>query len=309
MKVLVTRRMHPDAVDILQKAGFEVTYHNVNSPMDKTLLRKILPDHDAVLTCITDEINPEVLHAAADKLKVVSNMAAGLDNIDVALARMLGIKVFNTPNVVTDSTADLTITLAFALLRKMNTTRNFIAGGKWKGWDPEIFVGRTFSRLSWGIIGFGNIGKAVAKKLSGFEMEVWFCNPGINEPNPYAIEKGLDALLTEADIVSLHIPLNTATINFMDKGKINRMKPSSYLINTSRGKIVNSEDLTEALRNKKIAGAAMDVFDPEPVPAGHEILTFDNVILTPHIGTATLECRREMAMEAAANIINYFKNI
>jgi len=307
MKVLVTRRIHTDAIDLLHNAGFDVKYYYENSPIDLSILKKELCEYDAVLTCITDVINQDVLESASNKLKIISNMAAGIDNIDVNVARRLGIQVFNTPNVVTESTADLTITLAFALIRKIKTAGGFISQGNWKDWDPEIFVGRSFSKLSWGIIGFGNIGKALAKKLSGFEMPVWFYDPGINEPSLYAVKKELNFLLAKADIVSLHIPLNVDTEFFINQDKLKKMKTSSYLINMARGRVVNSDDLTAALRTGEIAGAAMDVFDPEPVPSGHEILTYNNVIITPHIGTATLECRREMAVMAATNIINNLK--
>lgn len=306
-KVLVTRRIHTDAIDLLLNTGFDVKYYDENSPIDKSILKKELCEYDAVLTCITDVIDQDVLESASDKLKIISNMAAGIDNIDINVARESGIQVFNTPDVVTDSTADLTVTLAFALIRKIKTTGEFISKGNWKGWDPEIFVGRSFSKLSWGIIGFGNIGKALAGKLSGFEMPVWFYDPNVNEPSRYAVKKELSFLLANADIISLHIPLNADTTSFFNKDKLKKMKSSSYLINMSRGRVVNSNDLTVAIRTGRIAGAAMDVFDPEPVPPDHEILSFNNVIITPHIGTATLECRREMAVMAATNIINNLK--
>jgi glyoxylate reductase len=308
MKVLVTRRIHSDAIDLLLSAGYKVKYHDVNNSMDRSSLEKELPAYDAVLTCITDVIDREILKAASGKLKIISNMAAGLDNIDVDKARESGIEVYNTPGAATDSTADLTITLAFALIRKIKTAGEFISGGNWKGWDPEIFVGRSFSKLSWGIIGFGNIGKALARKLSGFGMPVWFYDPGVNDPPPCAVKKDLSFLLANADIISLHLPLNEETTHFFDRDKFGQMKPSSYLINMARGKVVNSSDLMDALHTGRIAGAALDVFDPEPVPEDHEILSFDNVIITPHIGTATLECRREMAVMAAFNIINNLKH-
>ena len=307
-KILVTRRINQNAIDILTSSGFEVKYYNENHSIDKETLIKILPEYDGVLCCVSEKIDSDLLNIAAPKLKAISNMAVGLDNIDVTLARSLGIEVFNTPNVVTESTADMTIAMAFSLTRHLLSANNFIKTGHWSGWDPEIFIGRSFSNLTWGIVGFGNIGKAVAKRLSGFGIKVYFFDPietGYSQTT--AVKTSLAVLLSMSDIISLHMPLSKETSQFFNMEKFSQMKPSSLLINMARGKIVNSVDLITALRMKTIAGAALDVFDPEPIPQNHEILRFDNVILTPHIGTATLECRRDMAVMAANNLINYFK--
>jgi glyoxylate reductase len=242
------------------------------------------------------------------RLKIISNMAVGLDNIDVEAAKELGIKVFNTPHVVTGPTADLTVTIAFALLRKIKDAEIFVRKGNWKVWDPEIFVGRNFSSLTWGIIGYGNIGKAVAKRLSGFEMKILCYDPLQTAKDRIAEFSEIDALLKKSDVVSLHLPLNEETRNFFDHRKFSLMKKDAIFINMARGGVVNSSDLLVALKQKYIAGAALDVFSPEPIPLGHEVLSYDNVIVTPHIGTATFECRKEMAEFAAKNIISNIKS-
>lgn len=299
--ILVTRRIHKDALKLLHDAGLDVMHLNKNRSPEKSILDKLIPGFDGVVCCITDKIDAVSL-TKPGHLKIISNMASGLDNIDVECARAKGIQVFNTPGIVTESTADLTVTLAFALLRNVYTAYDFIKAGKWKGWDPEIFVGRTFSALIWGIIGYGNVGQAVAKRLKGFGMNVCFYDPG-GSSDSYAVKKEISDLLRESDVVSVHVPLNPGTKHLIEKTMLGMMKPSALLINMARGEVVNSNDLVQALRDKSIGGAALDVFSPEPVPADHPILQFRNVIVTPHIGTATEECRRDMAIMAANNII------
>jgi glyoxylate reductase len=307
MKILITRRINDAAVELLRKALFDITYFDVNAPLDDSFLVTRLVEYDGILTCLSDKLYGDLLRNASSRLKAISNMAVGLDNIDVALAHDLGIAVFNTPGVVTDSTAEMTITMAFSLLRCIPDAQKFVLDGKWNGWDPEIFVGRSFSDLTWGIIGYGNIGQAVAKKLSGFNITKYFYDPFFKETDLYAIKTDLSFLLANSDIVSLHIPLDSSTKWFFDREKFSMLKHSSFLINMSRGGIINTEALIDALKSGRIGGAAMDVFDPEPIPYNHEILKFNNVLLTPHIGTATIECRRDMAIMAAQNLIDFFQ--
>jgi len=190
------------------------------------------------------------------------------------------------------------------LLRKVKEADIFVREGKWKAWDPEIFLGRNFSSLTWGIAGYGNIGKAVAKRLSGFGMKIIFYDPVEVRSDDLARSVDIEELLCEYDVISLHLPLNKDTKSFFDLRKFSLMKKDAVLINMARGGVVNSSDLLMTLKQKGIAGAALDVFDPEPVPAGHELLSMENVLLTPHIGTGTIECRKEMAEFAAKNIIN-----
>jgi glyoxylate reductase len=303
MRILLTRRIHISAKKMLENEGFEIVSFDTNQPLDKQYISDNIDKFDAILTCVSEKIDRELLSKAKDRLQIISNMAVGLDNIDVQAAKEFGIKVFNTPDVVTGPTADLTVTLAFALLRKIREADNFVRKGVWKSWDPEIFIGRNFSSLIWGIVGYGNIGKAVARRLSGFGMKIFFYDP-IGMDSDFGAEfKDIDELLINSDIISLHLPLTEETKNFFNIDKFNLMKKDAVLINMARGGVVNSSDLIEALKRKAIGGAALDVFDPEPIPAGHEILSFDNILFTPHIGTATIDCRQEMAEFAARNII------
>lgn len=307
MRILVTRKIHSSAIAMLKEAGFEVVSLDENKPCDPDFLSENIDKFDGLLSCVSERIDKTLLLKAATRLKVISNMAVGLDNIDVNTATGLGIRVFNTPDVVTGPTADLTLSLAFALIRKIGQADSFVRHGLWKSWDPEIFLGRNFSSLVWGIIGYGNIGKAVAKRLSGFGMTVLFFDPVTTNSDEYASNSSITELLRSSDVVSLHFPLTDKTVKYFDKEKFKVMKTDAILINMARGGVVNSLDLIDALRNKRIAGAAIDVFDPEPIPVTHEILSFENVIITPHIGTATLECRKGMAEMAAKNIVDNLK--
>lgn len=304
MRVLVTRKIHISAKKLLENAGFEVISFDINKPLAPQYLIDNIDKFDGVLTCVSERIDRAIMLKANGRLKIISNMAVGLDNIDVESANELGIRVFNTPGVVTGPTADLTLAIAFALLRKIKEADIFVREGLWKAWDPEIFLGRNFSSLVWGIVGYGNIGKAVAKRLSGFGMEILFYDPVENRTDNIAAYTRIDELLNKSDVISLHLPLTEDTKNFFDIRKFRLMRKDAILVNMARGGVVNSSDLLETLKQKGIAGAALDVFAPEPIPFGSEILSFENVLVTPHIGTATIECRKEMAEFAAKNIIN-----
>ena len=307
MRVLITRKINSSAKELLEKASFEVVSFDVNKPLDPQYISENIDKFDSILTCVSEKIDRNIMLKAKGRLKIISNMAVGLDNIDVESAAELGIKVFNTPGVVTGPTADLTLSVAFALLRKVTEADNFVRKGQWKAWDPEIFLGRNFSSLIWGIIGYGNIGKAVAKRLSGFGMSIIFYDPVEIRSDNFAKYTGVEELLITSDVISLHLPLTDASRDFFNLEKFCLMKKDALLINMARGGVVNSSDLLETLKQKRIAGAALDVFSPEPIPFGHEILSFKNVLLTPHIGTATVECRKEMAEYAARNIISNSK--
>jgi glyoxylate reductase len=304
MKVLITRRIHTSAREMLESSGFEIISSDINKPLDHQYLVDNIDQFDAILTCISERIDRAVLQNTKGRLKIISNMAVGLDNIDVEFANDLGIKVFNTPGVVTGPTADMTLAIAFTLLRRIKEADAFVREGSWKSWDPEIFLGRNFSSLIWGIVGYGNIGKAVATRLNGFGMKILCYDPVNNRSDNIARYVEIEELLNKSDVISLHLPLNQNTKDYFDLEKIGMMKKEAILINMARGGVVNSADLIISLKQKKIAGAALDVFSPEPIPAGHELLSLENVLVTPHIGTATIDCRKEMAELAAKNIIN-----
>jgi len=309
MKILITRKIDPEAVSLLNE-HFEVKYYNENIPLPKKLLKKEIKDYDAVLSCVSEKLDQEVIKIGLPKLKVISNMAMGLDNIDVEFAQSNSISVFNLSGLVTDATADMTLAMYLSLNRKINSAFNYVKSGNWTSWDPEIFCGRTLKNLIWGIIGFGNIGKAVAKRCLGFGTKIiyhdpYVCKTKLNGCN--IIKKSLLDLIKQSDVISIHVPLNKNTNNMINYSNLSLMKRNAVLVNMARGGVVNSNDLYRILSTKMISGAALDVFNPEPIDKGNNILDLDNILITPHIGTATIDCRKVMAVGAAMNVINYFK--
>ena len=225
-------------------------------------------------------------------------------------AKSVGITVYNTPDVVTNSTADLTFSILLSLIRKISLAQNFIKQDKWKAWDPELFLGEELSGKIFGILGFGKIGQAVARRAAGFGLNIIYYNRSIISPDSslkqYVKPVGLNELLKTSDYLSIHLPLTDETRGFIDRQTINKMKTHPIILNISRGDIVNTNDLVEALESGKIRGAALDVTSPEPLSGDHPLCHFDNCIVVPHIGTATQECRNNMAQLAAQNIINHF---
>lgn len=305
MKILITRRVHPEAVFLLRE-HFDVEYSGENRPFDVEKLNKVAGNYDGILSNISERFDAELLMKSAHKLKVISNMAVGTDNIDTEAAMQFGIKVFNTPDVVTAPTADFTLALGLDLLRKTHEAHNHVMQKKWLVWDPEILLGHNMNMITWGIIGYGRIGRAVAERVKSFGSRILFYDElyeGNDEINAKRAE--LDYLIEQSDVISLHIPLTKGSAGFFDSSKFNKMKRNAYLINTSRGGVVDTNALLEALQNETIAGAALDVFYPEPIPENHEIFNCKNVIFAPHIGTATIECRREIAVMAARNLVSF----
>ncbi len=308
MKVLITRRIDAAAVAIIAGAC-DVEYVPENRPLPRTYLLERLRHFDGVLGTVSESFDAEVLNRSQPSLKAISNMAAGLDNIDLASAAALGIRVFNVPETTVDATADHTLALALALLRRVVPARQFILDGQWRAWDPELFLGRTISGLVWGICGFGRIGQAVARRAHGFGATIAYHDPQVAiqwlDGRIEARRVTLDALLSESDVLSIHVPLSDGTTRLVGRQQIAVMKPGAILVNMARGSVVDSAALAEALGTGRLAGAALDVFDPEPIAGNHAILGFDNLVMTPHIGTATVECRREMAVRAARNLVDY----
>lgn len=285
---------------------------------------------DALISLLTDAIDREVI-AAGPTLRVIANVAVGYNNIDVAAARERNICVTNTPDVLTDATADLTWALILAVTRRIVESDAFLRAGKFTGWDFEMLLGTGLSGKTLGIIGYGRIGRAVARRASAFGMSVIYCGrddvayrddprhssmmaarqTGQTSPLTQSLRlEGVAArratfteLLERSDIVTLHVPLAATTQHLIDRDAFARMKSNAYLINTARGPIVDEAALVEALRQKRIAGAGLDVFEREPEVSA-PLLEMGNVVLLPHIGSATLETRTAMAMLAAENVID-----
>ncbi len=264
-----------------------------------------LPQASGLLTLLIDPVDQDLLQQAP-QLKVVSNMAVGVDNIDLAACTKHGIPVGHTPGVLTEGTADLTLALLLALARKIPAAAQDAKDGRWQTWTPTGWLGADLYNKRLGIIGMGKIGQAVAQRAYGFGLEIVYSN---RSPKPEietrlgAKQIALDELITTSDFVSLHVPLTPATKGLIDLATLRAMKPTAYLINLARGPVVNTQALVAALQDKSIAGAALDVTDPEPLPANHPLYQFPNCLITPHIGSATQHTRRRMAELACNNLL------
>ena len=307
-KVFITRRLPFIAQEILQKK-FKVSCSDINEPCPIDKLEDIVTDYDAVLTTISEKFDKNILKQKKN-LKVISNYAIGLDNIDVKYAQSVGITVYNTPDVVTNSTADLTFAILLSLIRKISFAHNFVKKDKWKAWDPELFLGEELNGKMFGILGFGNIGQAVARRALSFGLNIIFYDilkKDVNSLDNQVVKSvGLNELIETSDYLSIHLPLTDETTGLINKNIINKMQKKPIILNMARGDIVITEDLLEALKSGKIRGAGLDVTSPEPLSGNHPLCYLDNCIIVPHIGTATKECRINMARLAAQNIINHF---
>jgi len=307
-KVLITRRIPNIAENILSNS-FEVNQIKDNKPLSREKLISAVQKYDAILSTVTEKFDRTVL-TKSKKLKVISNYAVGLDNIDLDFAQSLGITTYNTPDSVTNSTADHTLALLLSLIRMIPAAMKYVKNDKWKMWDPERFLGEELTDKTLGIIGFGKIGQAVARRAIGFGLKIVYYNHSkkIVDPaiGPYVSSLKFDEVLQSADYLSLHLPLTPKTKEMINKETINKMEKQPILINMARGDIVKTDDLVEALKSGRIRGAGLDVTSPEPLPGDHPLCHLNNCIIVPHIGTATQECRNNMARLAAHNIINHF---
>jgi lactate dehydrogenase-like 2-hydroxyacid dehydrogenase len=260
---------------------------------------------DGLFTLLTIKVNDTLL-SKAPRLKVVSNMAVGFDNIDVEACSKRGIPVGNTPGVLTDGTADLTMAIMLAAARRLFEANLDARQGRWTTWSPTGWLGKDLRGAKLGIVGLGKIGTAVARRASGFGMQILFSDPNPNQElvdEISAQRKDLQVLLQEADFVSLHVPLTSQTRHLIDQKALQLMQPTSLLINTSRGPIVDQDALIHALHNGLIGGAALDVTDPEPLPPDNELYSLKNCLVVPHIGSATWNTRRAMAERACENLL------
>jgi len=275
-------------------------------PPPNAILADRVQGVDGILSMITDRIDSTVMNAAGAQLKVISNMAVGYNNVDVATAHARGIAVGNTPGVLTDATADLTMALLLAAARRIPESIDYVRSGEWRTWHPEQLLGRDLAGASLGIVGFGRIGQAVAKRARAFGMSIFACSPSLTA-DAAALHGvtlcDLTTLLKTADFVSLHTPLNKETMHLINLDTLALMKPGAILINTSRGKVVDQAALYTALSTSMIGGAALDVTDPEPMRDDDPLLMLNNVLVLPHIGSATHQTRERMALIAADNLI------
>ena len=311
-KILVTQKVPDPAYPLIEAIG------NVEANMEEgviwpyaELLRRS-PGHDYIFSLLTDNIDARFLEACASgtpRLKMVANMAVGFNNIDVDSATRLGIAVSNTPGVLSDTTADLAFALLMATARRIPEAERYLRAGKYKGWGPLLFCGADVHHATLGLIGAGRIGKIVAKRASGFEMKVIYYDVYRLSPEEEAAHNvtymPMDEVLQQADFISVHTPYMPATHHLISEREFSLMKPGAFLINTARGPIVDEKALVRALQSKKIAGAGLDVFEYEPA-VEPELLTMENVVLLPHIASASLKTRTLMATMASDNIVAHF---
>ena len=306
LKVLLTRKLHDFAIKELRKR-YDVEINHGIIPMPKKELLVKIKNKDGLICFPYDTIDSEIIDAAKN-LKAISTYSVGYDQIDIKHAAKKGIVVSYTPEVLTLATADLTIALMLALLRRVTEGDRIIRQNKWKAiFGPYDFLGTDLYGKTLGIFGVGRIGKVVAKRAKGFEMNVLYHNRhrlSRNEEKNFGIRYvSLRRLFGESDIVSIHTPYTRETHEIVNLQLLKRMKPTAFLINTARGKIIKEKDLIFALQKKIIAGAALDVFQKEPVDRKHPLVRMKNVVLTPHIGSSTEETRRKMAEIAVENLI------
>lgn len=310
MKALLTHRMPGSGQAMLEAAGISVVVSDARAYSEASLAALVARHKpDAVISYLTDPITEKVLRAHGG-LKIVSNYAVGYNNVDLDAARRAGVAVANAP-VDGYSVAELTAALVVSLSRRIAEAHAYTAKGRYKGWDPDLFVGSVLQGKTLGLVGAGRIGSKAAEILSkGFGMKVAYSDAARNERlerETGAARMEVDDVFRSADVVSLHVPLTDETRHLVDERRLSLMKPDAFLINTARGPVVDERALVAALKDKAIAGAALDVFEFEPKVSA-ALRKLPNVVLTPHIGSATLESREEMSRAAAQNVIDFLSN-
>ena len=302
-KVFITRMIPQQGIDIL-KEDFEVSIFPENRPIKKKELKRMAKGCDGLISLLTDKVDAEIMDKTG--IKAISNYAVGVDNVDIEAATERKIPVMNTPGVLTNATADLTFSLILGTARRLIEADAYLRSGKWNGWDPLLLLGGDVSGKTLGIVGLGRIGKAVAERAKGFGMEVIY-----NSKSKFQGDEeflgiqfvSFKELLKRSDFVTLHTPYTEETHHLIGRQELELMKPSAYLINTARGQIVNEIELIEGLKEGLIAGAGLDVYYTEP-KVNKELTKLYNVILLPHIGSASLDTRTNMAIIAAENLKN-----
>ncbi len=311
-KVFVTRRLFDEAISLIEEYADVEVYDSEEEPAPYDLILEKVRDIDGLLCLLTDKIDGRVIEAG-ERLKVISNYAVGYDNIDVEAATKKGIYVTNTPGVLTETTADLAWAILMAIARRVVEADKYVRAGRWvHAWGPKMMLGSDVHGKTLGIVGLGRIGSAVARRAKGFNMRVIYYDVVRREDleGELGLEyKPLEELLREADYITLHVPLTKDTYHLIGERELNMMKPTAYLINTSRGPVIDQKALYKTLKERGIAGAALDVFEKEPIDPDDPLLELDNVVLTPHIGSASVETRKKMAMMAAENLVSVLKGV
>ena len=307
-KILSTRPLFPEAREILDR-HFEVDYGKSGEQIPRGELLRRVADKEGLICLLNEKVDEELL-TAAPKLRIVATVSVGFDNIDLAACTKHKVVATNTPGVLDDTTADFACTLLMAIARRLIEGDEWMRSGTWPGWDLDQLLGGDVWGKTLGLIGFGRIGRGVARRSQGFQMRVLYSDavraPADVEKDLHAEFVDRDRLFRESDFISLHVPLLPDTRHLICKENLDKMKPTAYLINTSRGPVVDEAALADALERKKIAGAALDVFEAEP-KANPALIKRKDVILTPHIASASVETRTKMTVMTANNLVAFFE--
>jgi len=307
--VYITRRILDPAIPLISKDCSVIVANHRGRPPSRSELLKAVRGKDAILCTISDKIDAKVMDAAGSNLKVISSYSTGVDHIDIKEATKRGIYVTFTGDILTEATADLAFALILATSRRINLGHELVTHKRWKnGWDPHLLLGSDVHGMIIGILGLGRIGSAVARRAKGFGMNIIYHNSHSRniqtEEQVGAKYVSMNELIKKSDYLSLHCSLNKESYHLINESNLRRMKNESYIINTARGQIVNEAHLIKALRKRWIAGAGLDVFEKEPLSLNNPLLKMKNVVLLPHIGSATFLTRTKMAEVAAKNLLN-----
>tara|TARA_R110000796_G_scaffold13942_9_gene44857 strand:- start:261 stop:1247 length:987 start_codon:yes stop_codon:yes gene_type:complete len=305
LSVVVTRRL-PEVVEKRLTELFNVTLRNDDTPMTRSELSEAMKTTDILVPTVTDEIDAALIGQAGDRLKLIANYGAGVDHIDVMTARQRGILVSNTPGVLTDDTADMTMALVLAVTRRMSEGMAQMQSGDWKGWAPTALLGGRVSGRRLGILGMGRIGQAVARRAAAFGMQVHYHNrrrlrPEIEEALGATYWESLDQMVARMDVLSINCPHTPSTFHLMNARRLKLMKPEAVIVNTSRGEVIDENALTRMLRAGELQGAGLDVYE-HGTDINPRLRELNNVVLLPHMGSATLEGRIEMGEKVIINI-------
>lgn len=295
--ILLNEHFPPEGI---AQSALEIWPHDL--PPTRTQLIEHARGADGLLCLLTDKIDGDLMDAIGPQLKIISNFAVGVDNIDVSAATARGIPVGNTPGVLTDATADQAFALMMSAGRRINEAERFLRAGNWVTWQPSLLLGADFAGATLGIIGFGRIGQAVAKRAQGFDMRVLYYSPNA-QPAYGAQPVDLDTLVRESDFISVHVPLKPETRHLVNADFLAKMKPNAVLVNTARGGVLDQTALYNALKSNQIFAAALDVTDPEPLPMDNPLLELENCVIVPHLGSASKKTRDMMSLLAAQNLI------
>ena len=308
-RIFVSREIPGQGVERLRAAGFAVDIWTLQEPPPVGALTAAAAVSDGLLTMLTERVDADLLEAAPS-VRLISNMAVGYDNVDVPAATQRGVLVTNTPGVLTETTADLAFALILAVARRVVEGDRAVREGGWGPWHPSFLLGRDVHGATLGIVGLGAIGGAVVRRARGFGMRMLYASRSRKTAAELSLGvewRSLEDLLRESDFVSLHVSLSAETRGLIGARELELMKPTAFLINTSRGPVLDQQALTDALREHRIAGAGLDVALVEPVPQGDPLLGLDNLVMTPHIGSATIETRTKMADVAVENLMAFFE--